>query len=242
MSSYKSPKFFNFQYSIDEIALFGRFLGPLIWSNFAEIFTKCSTLANKNIFWKFFEIFKFSWKRNGLKVCTFGPTLTVHFPQKMKEIKKNKQHYGKTSAIGLFKYVKIKALSLLTFLGKIWLLFHYLGYFWQETGHGHKSQGPNQNFKYPITPTRFLVNFLSKNLIPTLSSFAAIGHKWFSSLAAFLGTTHKFLKKMSQISWCRTLNNRMLNQLASISNPKMKNQKARVPFSNYAFLFWNQFN
>ena len=43
--------------------------------------------------------------------------------------------------IGLSKYVKIKALFLLPFSGKIRLLFAIFGYFCQETGQGSKSKG-----------------------------------------------------------------------------------------------------
>ena len=42
-----------------------------------------------------------------------------------------------------------------------------------------------------------------KKLVSTLFSFAATDCKEFLSLAAFLGTTPTFLKKISQITWCR---------------------------------------
>ena len=45
------------------------------------------------------------------------------FPLKMAEIEKNKQYCGKTSAIRLSKYVKIKGLSPPSFPGKIRLVF-----------------------------------------------------------------------------------------------------------------------
>ena len=47
----------------------------------------------------------------------------------MAEIEKDKQQWGKASAIGLSKYVKIKALSPLLFSGKTRLLFAILGLF-----------------------------------------------------------------------------------------------------------------
>ena len=59
----------------------------------------------------FFEEFEFLWKRDGLKVCTFGPTLTPHFLLKKAEIKEYWQQCGKISAIGLPKYVKMGAWS-----------------------------------------------------------------------------------------------------------------------------------
>ena len=48
---------------------------------------------------------------------------------------------------------------------------HYLCYFWQETGSGHKSKNQNQNLTCPISPTWFLVNFIWKILVPAVSSF-----------------------------------------------------------------------
>ena len=48
---------------------------------------------------------------------------------------------GKTSAIRLSKYVKIKVLSPLFFPGKTDYFLHYLGYFWQELERGLKSKG-----------------------------------------------------------------------------------------------------
>ena len=74
------------------MALFGKFLDPnsQIWSNIVEILTRGSTLANKNIVWKFFKGFEFLWKRNRPKVSTFGPTLIPGSPLKMVEIEKNR--------------------------------------------------------------------------------------------------------------------------------------------------------
>ena len=66
----------------------------------------------------------------------------------------------KILAIGLSKYAKIKVLSPLSFPEKYDYLMRYLDYFWQETGRGHKSKDQNQSLTYPISPTRFLVNFL----------------------------------------------------------------------------------
>ena len=47
----------------------------------------------------------------------------------MAKIEKHKQQWGKTSAIGLCNYVKIKALSPLLFPGKIELPFAIFGLF-----------------------------------------------------------------------------------------------------------------
>ena len=51
---------------------------------------------------------------------------------------------GKTSAIRLSKYVKIKVLSPLLFPGKTDYFLHYLGYFWQELERGLKSKGQSK--------------------------------------------------------------------------------------------------
>ena len=59
-----------------------------IWSNIVEIFTRGSTVANKNKFWKAFEEFEYLWKRDGPKVSIFGPTLTHLFLLKMAKIEK----------------------------------------------------------------------------------------------------------------------------------------------------------
>ena len=81
------------------------------------------------MFENFFEGFEFSWKREGLKLNIFGPTLIPRFPLKIAEIEKNKRLCGKTLAVGLSKYFKIKTLSPLPFLGKIQLLFAIFGLF-----------------------------------------------------------------------------------------------------------------
>ena len=58
-------------------------------------------------------------EKNGPTMCTFGSTLIPRFPLKMAEIEKNNYQQQKTSAIGLSKYVKTKAISSLSFPGKI---------------------------------------------------------------------------------------------------------------------------
>ena len=63
--------------------LFGSLL-PQIWSNFVKILTRGSTLANRNIVWKFFEAFK---KNDGPKIWPFDPTLTPRSPWKWSKSK-----------------------------------------------------------------------------------------------------------------------------------------------------------
>ena len=67
---------------------FWEVFGSPIWSNIAEIFTRGSTLANKDIVSKIFEGFKYLWKREESKFSTFGPTLTTLFLLKMGKIQK----------------------------------------------------------------------------------------------------------------------------------------------------------
>ena len=84
-------------------------------------------------------------KRDGPKVCTFGPTLTTCILLKMTEIEKDRQWWEKTSAIRLSKYFKIKALPLFFFPGKIQLLFAILTIFARK-----QSRVTNQRFRIKI--------------------------------------------------------------------------------------------
>ena len=71
------------RFSIREMTKFGRFLGPFspVYDPiFAEILTKSSSLDNKTLSHNFFKDSNF-YRRVGLKVCTFGPTLTFRFPR-----------------------------------------------------------------------------------------------------------------------------------------------------------------
>ena len=131
-----------------------------IWCNIGKILNNGSTLANKNIVSNFFEGFFYLWKRDGPKVSTFAPTLTLLFLLKMAEIGSNKQHCSKTLAIELSKYVKMKPLSHLPFLGKYDSVLQYLEYFYRETGRNHKSKEENQNLTNIVLSTRFLFKFL----------------------------------------------------------------------------------
>ena len=58
--------------------------------------------------------------------------------------------------------LKKKVGSPLPFPGKICeYILPYLGYFWQETGPVHKSEGQKQNLIYSILPTWFLKSYLT---------------------------------------------------------------------------------
>ena len=82
-------------------------------------------------------------------------TVSLCFPLQMAEIEKNKQQCGESSAIELPKYgqfkikviiVKIKALSLLAFPGKIRLLFAIFGLFSPGNWAGLQVKGLESNF------------------------------------------------------------------------------------------------
>ena len=112
------------------MTLFRKFLGPYS-SKYGPILQKFSpevVLEQINCLKKF-EGFEFLSKRDGPKFCTFDLTLTTPFPLKMTEIEKDNNWWGKTSAIRLSEYVKIKALSPFSFPRKTRLLFPIFGLF-----------------------------------------------------------------------------------------------------------------
>ena len=130
-------------------------------------------------------------------------------PLKMAEIEKDRQYLGKNSAIGLSKYVKSKALSPLPFPGKTQLSFAIFGLFLE--------------FLQILTKFSEFVKTIWFHNFPVLQLYHK-GHfrknfTGFSSLAAFLGTTPTFLKKLVRY------------RFAPISNPK--NEKAK---SSYALV------
>ena len=68
-------------------------------------------------------------KKRRTQSLHFGLTWTTGFHLKMTKIEKDKQMWGKTSALELSKYVKIQALSPLPFPGETRLLFAIFGLF-----------------------------------------------------------------------------------------------------------------
>ena len=74
------------QFGIHEMAVLSFFvpLLPQIWSNFTEIFTRDSILADKNSTWIIFQKSEFLRKRDEPKICVFGPP----FPLKSAEIER----------------------------------------------------------------------------------------------------------------------------------------------------------
>ena len=72
-------------------------------------------------------MFEKKWKDLSFHEKETDPKFALLVQLKMAEIEKDKQYWGKTSAIGLFKYVKIKALS--PFQEKRDFFLKYLSYF-----------------------------------------------------------------------------------------------------------------
>ena len=139
----------------------------------------------------------------------------------MTEIKQNRHRSGKTLAIGLSKYSKVKALSSFSFTGKIRLLFCLI---WASvTGHRVRIKIWHILF-HPLGSWAFSSK---KDLVPALSSFAAIACK-----GHFRKNSNKIFK-FGCISRYRTHifdknEFKLLNQLAPISNSKIKTEKVRM--------------
>ena len=76
----------------------------------------------------------------------------------MVEIEKISSDAEKLQSLGYPNMSKSRLCLFSSFQEKYEYFLHYLGYFWQETGRGHKSKGQNQNLTYAISPTGFLVN------------------------------------------------------------------------------------
>ena len=139
------------------------------------------------------------------------------WPRKTKE---NKQYWGTTSPIGLSKYVKLKALSLLPFPGTIRLLFAIFRLFLIGNRAGSlvkllKSKFNRSHFTHTI-PGQFLVKKIWFQHFPI---FAAIDHK---------GHFRKILTRIFKFGCFSHLLklNLMLNRLATISNPKNEKGKS----------------
>lgn len=83
----------------------GHFWGEFWVLSLTNLFWLCwnlhQKLAGKNIAWRTFEKCEFSWEQDGLKVCTFGPTMNPHYSLKIAKIDKNRYYAGKIPTIGL---------------------------------------------------------------------------------------------------------------------------------------------
>ena len=99
-----------------------------IWSKIAEILIRSSSLANKNIVWKNLKDSTFYRKEMYLKFARLVHLWPPVFP-------------WKTSAIGLTKCVKIRALSPLPFPGKTRLLLTICGVLLSENRVGSQIKG-----------------------------------------------------------------------------------------------------
>ena len=115
------------------------------------------------------------------------------------------------------------------FREKYYYFLHYLAYFWQEHGW--------------VTSQRVRIKIWHILFHPhdSWSTFQFCGYslqRIFKSGCASWYHAYIFEKN----EWDILMQNLMLYRLAPISNPKMKNQKVRVLFSNCPFSFWDQFN
>ena len=106
---------------------------------------------------------------DGPKLSIFGPNLTARFALKIVAIERNKNYCGKTSAVELLKFIKIKALSLLP--------FHLCGLFLLGNMVRSQLKAVDSKFDKKLLSTQFLSTYCKKVLVPTFSSFGAIYHK-----------------------------------------------------------------
>ena len=123
------------------------YLLPQIWFNFAKTCTRNGILADKNSVWRVFEKLELNfYKKMTNQIFTFGQTLNAHYPLKMTEVEKKIFFPGKTLTSGLSKYVKIKFISSLSFLGQIQLCFALFGLFLLGNRVGSRIQGAESKF------------------------------------------------------------------------------------------------
>ena len=123
---------------------FWEVFGPLlsqIWSNIAEILTT----ANKNTE-NFLKDSSIYGKDTDPKLALLVELWLLFSSWRWPKLKKNKQQCGKTSAIELSKYVKMKSLSPLPFLGKIPSLFAIFGIFLSGNRAGSQVKGVELKF------------------------------------------------------------------------------------------------
>ena len=164
------------------------------------------------------------WKSGGSKIYTFGSTLTPHFLWRWPKSKKRSNRARKLQPLSYWNMSKSRLYLLSPFLEKYDYFLHYLGYFSQERERGHRSEEQNQNLTYPISPTRFLVNFLCKKI--GSNTFQLCGYRsqkifkfgCFSWYHAYI-----FEKNGSDI----LVQNLMLNRLNRMLNFKSQNEKPK---------------
>ena len=99
------------------------------------------------------------------------------------------------------------------------------------------SKSQNQNLTYPVSSTQFLVNFLLKKISSKTLLFCGYRSQRIFNFDCFSWYHIYIFEKKKKNEWGILIQNLMLNRLALISNPKMKNQKARVPFLIAVFCF-----
>ena len=102
---------------------------PQIWSNIAEILSKSSTLANKNIVWKKFEGFELSQKRGGSKFSLLVQLWPLVFPWRWPKSKKIRSSGEKLQLLGHANMSKSRLYLLSPFQEKQDYYLLYLGFF-----------------------------------------------------------------------------------------------------------------
>ena len=110
-------------------------------------------------------------KRDGPKLSTFGPTLTLLSSWKLAKIKKVSNSADKLQPLSYPNMSKWNLYLLSPFWEKCNYFLQYLKYFYQEKGRCHKSKGLNENLTNTFSSTRFLDNFLQKKFGSNIFQF-----------------------------------------------------------------------
>ena len=155
-------------------------------------------------------------------------------------IEKNKSIPRKTSAIGLSKCGKIKALSPLPFIRKNTITFCPVwAILWQETGRDHTFKSrheilqPRKSWATQFKKMLFQHSFTA---ISTKGHFSVKFNPDFEVWLLLWLPCPQFWKKWDRfVSQCWT-------DCHQFKTPIIKTKKARMAFSNHPFSFWDQFN
>ena len=129
---------------------------------------------------KYLKNSNFCGKETNPKFALFVQLWPPDSSPKMAEIKKVNGRAEKLQPSGYPNISKSRLYLLSPFREKYNYILHYLGYFWHETGRGHKSKGQGYFDITQLIPGQLLVKKFP------LSSFAAIGHKRFQVWLLFL--------------------------------------------------------
>ena len=125
-----------------------------IWSNFAEVFTRDSILADKKSFWITFEKFEFLRELDGPKVCTFCPTL-IPAPLPVSPwgfSKKIDKFLERLQTLSYPNMSKTKAIFPLPIPGKLQLPFYVIWHIFAENRAGSQVEGSKSKFNLSYFP------------------------------------------------------------------------------------------